>query len=245
MEQLDLTSELLADPARLLALDEVALEFTEATGRELVWFWESTRSWVVIGLGQAIALEANLEACEQERVPVYRRCSGGGAVIQGPGCLNYAVTLRLDRDSALSQVTSTNSWVMERLRQGIQRQSSAEIAVQGHTDLSFRDGSVWRKFSGNAQRRRRSALLFHGTLLHAFDLSRIATCLRHPSAEPGYRAGRTHLEFVANLPVGGEVLRTALRESWSPQGTSADFPWAKVTRLADERYRTDVWNRRR
>lgn len=245
MEQLKLSSESLADPARLLALDEVALDFTEATGRELFWLWESPRSWVVIGLGQAIATEANLETCEREGVSVFRRCSGGGAVVQGPGCLNYAVTLRLDRDPALAAVTTTNTWVMERLRRAIQRETANEIAVQGHTDLAFRDGTAWRKFSGNAQRRRRSALLFHGTMLHAFDLSRIADCLRHPSAEPGYRAGRSHLEFVANLPVGGEALKAALRQCWAPVAMADDLPWEEVETLAERRYRSAEWNRRR
>ena len=207
MEQLELTAEHLADPARLLALDEVALDFTEATGRELLWLWESPHSWVVVGLGQAVAVETNWEFCRQSGISIFRRCSGGGAVVQGPGCLNYAVTLRVERDPALGAVTTTNSWIMERLRLAIQAQSANEIAVHGHTDLAFRDGVNWRKFSGNAQRRRRSALLFHGTMLHAFDLSQITDCLRHPSAEPDYRAGRSHREFVANLPLAGEIGR--------------------------------------
>lgn len=245
MELLALTAEHLADPARLLALDEVALDFTEATGRELFWLWESPHPWVVVGLGQAVAVEANLESCRQSGISVFRRCSGGGAVVQGPGCLCYAVTLRVERDPALGAVTTTNSWIMERLCRAIQGQSANEIAVHGHTDLAFRDGVNWRKFSGNAQRRRRSALLFHGTMLHAFDLSRITDCLRHPSAEPDYRAGRSHREFVANLPVGGETLKTVLVECWAAEAVAHGFPWADVETLAERRYRTADWNFRR
>jgi len=245
MEQLELTTEILADPARLLALDEVAVDFTEATGRELLWLWESPRPWVVVGLGQAVTVEVNWDFCRQRETPVLRRCSGGGAVVQGPGCLNYAVTLRMDRDPALGAVTTTNAWVMERLRRVIQGQSAYEIAVQGHTDLAFRDGVDWRKFSGNAQRRRRSALLFHGTMLHAFDLSQIADCLRHPSAEPSYRAGRSHREFVANLPVGGKTLKAVLTECWATGAVAGDFPWKDVETLAERRYRSADWNLRR
>ena len=40
------------------------------------------------------------------------------------------------------------------------------VEIEGHTDLAI-DGV---KFSGNAQRRRRDALLFHGTILLGFDL---------------------------------------------------------------------------
>ena len=55
------------------------------------------------------------------------------------------------------------------------------------------------KFSGNAQRRRRHALVFHGTILYGFDLSLIDALLKFPSAQPEYRASRSHSEFVRNI----------------------------------------------
>src|SRR5204863_6569004 len=109
-----------------------------------------------------------------------RRCSGGGAVLQGPGCLNYSLVLRLDSHPALHTVTGTNRFVMERNRAALESflirgtppqealfsksdigNWKSEIAVRGHTDLALGD----HKFSGNAQRRRRRAVLFHGTFL--------------------------------------------------------------------------------
>lgn len=234
-----------AEPARCLALDEVALDFTEETGRELFWTWESPRPWVVVGLGQCVAQEVEVESCQRAGFEVFRRCSGGGAVVQGPGCLNYAVTLVMDRAPELSSVTTTNLWVMSRLRAALQRVVDGEIAIHGHTDLARNVDGGWQKFSGNAQRRRRRALLFHGTLLHAFDLSLLDRCLRHPSVEPAYRAGRSHAGFVTNLAVSAAELRESLRAAWPVEGPVGDFPLERVGEVAAARYRLQEWNHRK
>lgn len=234
-----------AEPARCLALDEVALDFTEETGRELFWTWESPRPWVVVGLGQSVAQEVEVEFCERSGLDVFRRCSGGGAVVQGPGCLNYAITLVMDRTPELSSVTTTNLWVMSRLRAALQQAVDGEIAIHGHTDLAWQVGGCWRKFSGNAQRRRRRALLFHGTLLHAFDLSLIDRCLRHPSAEPIYRGGRSHAGFVTNLAVAAAELRDHVQAAWPVERIVDDFPSERVAAVAAARYRLREWNFRK
>jgi lipoate-protein ligase A len=235
----------LAEPARCLALDEVALDFTEDTGREFFWTWESPRPWVVVGLGQSVAQEVELESCQRAGCEVFRRCSGGGAVVQGPGCLNYAVTLVMDRASELASVTTTNLWVMSRLRTALQRAVDGDIAIHGHTDLAWWVDGGWRKFSGNAQRRRRRALLFHGTLLHSFDLSLLGRCLRHPSAEPAYRGGRSHLGFVTNLAVPAAELRESVRAAWPVERPAEDFPAERVGAVAAARYRLREWNYRK
>lgn len=245
MEHLIPEAAAVADPARCLALDEVALDFTEDTGRELFWTWESRQPWVVVGLGQSVDQEVESEFCRPAGIEVFRRCSGGGAVVQGPGCLNYAVTLAMDRAPELASVTTTNSWVMARLRMALKRVVEGEIAIQGHTDLAWLVGGVWRKFSGNAQRRRRRALLFHGTLLHTFDLSLIDRCLRHPSAEPAYRAGRSHAGFVTNLEVPPSVLCESLISGWEASRPAKDFPMERVDALAATRYRLREWNYRK
>ena len=48
---------------------------------------------VVIGRSSRTADEVDLEYCRAEGIPVLRRCSGGAAVVVGPGCLMYSVVL--------------------------------------------------------------------------------------------------------------------------------------------------------
>ena len=85
----------LATPAENLACDEALLDLCEEAGVEILRFWESRQIFVVVGYGNRVASEVNVEECRRRGVPILRRCSGGGTVVQGPGCLNYNLTLRL------------------------------------------------------------------------------------------------------------------------------------------------------
>ena len=86
------------DPHANLALDEFLLKEAEATnGDDVLRFWESSIPFVVLGLTQHINAEVQVEVCNEAEVPITRRCSAGGCVLQGPGCLNYTLILSKDR----------------------------------------------------------------------------------------------------------------------------------------------------
>ena len=235
---LDLT---LPTPAENLALDEALLDLCDAGGPESLRFWESPERFVVVGYGNRIASEVDLAACADADVTVLRRCSGGGTVVQGPGCLNYNVVLRIPDHGPLGTVTGTNRFVMERMRDALQPLIPVPVVVEGHTDLALQTAGGLRKFSGNAQRRRRSALAFHGTLLLSFDLGSIAQFLVHPTVEPGYRGRRSHLDFVANLALPRGTVTKAVAAAWH-----ASEPLVSLPDIAAvvAKYRSDEWNRR-
>jgi lipoate-protein ligase A len=238
---LDLT---LPSPAENLACDEALLDLCENERVEILRFWESRQHFVVVGYGNRIETEVNVEECRRRGVPILRRCSGGGTVVQGPGCLNYSVTLRLDDEETgpLVSVTGANQFVMERNRAALEKLLRTAVDVQGCTDLVF-DGKM--KFSGNAQRRRRHALVFHGTVLHAFDLSLIDQLLRFPSAQPDYRKSRSHADFVRNIRASGEEIRAALREAWQTNTEFPSVPEERIAHLVRDQYANDEWNLRR
>src|ERR1041385_9053841 len=107
----------LSTPAENLACDEVLLGACEAGGAgELLRFWEPREPFVVVGYANAVATEVNVAECRARNIPVLRRCSGGGTVVQGPGCLNYSAILKIETDGPLKTATSTNRFVMERNR---------------------------------------------------------------------------------------------------------------------------------
>ena len=85
------------DPAQNLALDEALLDAAEE-GRsgDTLRFWESPSTFVVLGTAQVFAIEVHEAACRRDGVPVLRRCSAGGCVLQGPGSLNYSLVLCLE-----------------------------------------------------------------------------------------------------------------------------------------------------
>jgi lipoate-protein ligase A len=233
---LDLT---LDRPEENLACDEALLDACErGSWNEVLRFWESPVPFVVVGYANSVAREVNMARCQALNIPILRRCTGGGAVVQGPGCLNYSLVLRVNPIGPLQNIPAANRHIMDRNRAAVSQVMEKPVAVNGFTDLTI-DGI---KFSGNSQRRRRNALLFHGSFLLHFDLDLISDLLPPPSKEPDYRKGRAHRDFLTNLGVPAEVIKDALRDVWNARTAVQEIPFQSITDLARERYATDAWN---
>src|SRR5262245_25566901 len=104
----------LSTPEENLALDEALLEAMDLAGSaslrlegEALRLWESPRPFVVLGVSRRIAEDVDREACRKDGVPVLRRASGGGTVLQGPGCLNFSLVLSLESRPELLQVAES------------------------------------------------------------------------------------------------------------------------------------------
>lgn len=245
MKRLDLPP---LSPAENLAADEALLDCCEAGhGDESLVFWEPRATFVVVGYANKVAKEVNVAACEAKGIPIFRRCSGGGTVVQMSGGLNYSLILRVDENSPTQSITSVNRFIMEKNRAAIQTLlPESEISVRGHTDLSIvtRHPSpvTSKKFAGNSQRRRKNFLLFHGTLLLNCDLNLISKLLLMPSVQPDYRASRTHEDFVTNLNLPAESVKAALAEAWNANAEIKSPPLEEIYKLAREKYSAREWN---
>jgi len=236
MKYLDLT---LPTPSANLACDEALLDACEENpGAEMLRFWEPREYFVVLGYANRAESEVNLAACREENVGVYRRCSGGGAVLQGPGCLNYSLILHIAGHAALQNITSANRHIMERQRLALERVLGRRVSVSGITDLTLGG----RKFCGNAQRRKRRALLFHGVFLLCFHIPMMEKLLPMPSRKPDYRQERPHGEFLANLDVPASAIKGALREAWSAAECCERAPLTGPA--LEQKYAGDEWNRK-
>lgn len=228
-------------PAGNLAADESLLIGCEANGGAALRFWESPTHFVVVGYGNEVAKEVDLSACASDSVPVLRRCSGGGTVLQGPGSLNYAVVLPIASDPALATVSGANRFILQRTASALAALLGGPVERCGDTDLVWRG----RKFSGNAQRRKRTHLLFHGTLLLGLDLSLVGKYLLPPSREPDYRQGRRHDDFIANLPLAAAAVKHALASAWQVDTSLGHWPEEELERLMDARYSHTEWHQSR
>lgn len=226
-------------PEDNLACDEALLDALEAgTSAETLRFWESPACFVVVGYGNSVALEVNTPVCSARGIPVLRRCSGGGTVVQGPGCLNYSLILEAGESGPLSSINSANRFIMERNRAAIQTLLGRPVSVRGHTDMAI-DGV---KFSGNAQRRRKNSLLFHGAMLLNFDLQLISELLPMPSKQPDYRQNRQHKDFLCNLHLPASAVKQALQNAWGATEPMEKVPLETIASLSRDRYATWEWN---
>jgi lipoate---protein ligase len=240
MKLLDLA---LPSTAENLACDEVLLDWCDENGgEEVLRFWEPHETFVVVGYANKIATEVNVAACGAKKIFIYRRCSGGGTVVQMPGGLNYSLILRINEDGPTRNISSANKFIMEKNRAAIAslnfQPSTLNFLVRGHTDLCLGD----LKFAGNSQRRRKNFLLFHGTLLLNCNLALVGELLLMPSLQPDYRASRSHSDFVTNLNLPAEKVKAALAKEWNATEEFKNPPVEKISELALEKYSTREWN---
>ncbi len=185
---------IIAPPASVginLAVDEMLVEAAGAQDRSVLRLWWGDRPTVVIGNSEKPEVVADLPACERLGVAIVRRRSGGGAVLQTAGVLNYSLTAPLASglDVKAAFVAGALLLVEALARLGLTAQ------MRGTSDVAIGE----RKVSGNAQARRRGGLLLHGTVLYDIDMDLLEACLRHPPREPDYRAGRQHRDFLTTV----------------------------------------------
>lgn len=226
-----------------LAFDEAMLLAAEVGGAneggECLRFWEWPTHAVVLGAGGSIAIDVDEAACRADGVSLHRRASGGGTVLLGRGCLLFSLVLAYTRAPELRDVRASYRWILDRVRDALR--PVAHLEAIGISDLAMNG----RKVSGNSQQRKARYLLHHGTLLYDFDLEAFGRCLNPPEREPDYRAGRTHLDFVANLASGADELQRMLANEFEAEPGNAALSLARVPDLIEERYGKVDWVRRR
>jgi lipoate-protein ligase A len=231
-------------PAENLALDEALLNAVDAgQAGDTLRFWECPVPFVVLGTGQVFHDEVHDDACRSAGLPVLRRCSAGGCVLQGPGSFNYTLIYRMHDHPELRNLHDSYCTILKQVAAALST-DDAPLRVAGVSDLACGD----RKVSGNAQRRKRNAFLHHGTLLYRPDYATMATCLKEPKDRPDYRGEKNHEAFVGQLDHTPESLRRALSHAFAP-GTVSEEPLPveleAMAQLVAEKYTQDAWNRRR
>jgi lipoate-protein ligase A len=204
-------------PAHNLAWDEWLLHCVEAGQYTagICRLWESPVDFVVLGLSKTIAMDVNRATCDVDGVPIFKRCSGGGTVVQGSGCLNYAFILPISMAPSLQAIPTTTTFVLGMVMQALAPHCS-NVQMAGISDLVIDH----KKFSGNAQRRLRHTILFHGTILYNADLTKVTRYLKEPLIQPDYRQKRSHSQFIDNIPLTQHTLIMALAANKIPMDST-------------------------
>ena len=174
-----------------LELDVELAKSAASTGRSLLRFWWGDDPAVVMGSSERAEAVVDTDACIALHVPILKRCSGGGTVLQTSDVLNYSLITpapwTLNVRAAFRQGTGVIQAILRSFGVVGIACGTSDVAVGG------------RKISGNAQAWRWKSLLVHGTLLIDFDFDLAGKILKHPSREPDYRRGRSHRDFLITL----------------------------------------------
>lgn len=231
-------------PSKNLALEEVLLDGLDGHGApNVLRLWESAVPFVVVGVAQTIREHVHVGACREDGIPILRRCSAGGCVLQGPGCLNYSLFLRQEDYPEIRTIRGSYSFILDRIGETL-RGRGVSARHKGTSDLAVSG----KKVSGSAQKRRRTCILHHGTLLYEFDSGQMERYLREPADRPQYRGSRTHRGFVRCIPLPVAELRAAVREAFDAVGSGGILLREEreaVQILVDEKYDLADWNFRR
>jgi len=180
-----------SDPLYNLALEEAVFheEDARSTG-PLLWLWINDPC-VVVGVGTPVAEYVNLGFCAARDIRVARRMSGGGAVYQDRGNINWSLMAPL-------------TWFGARAPSQLYARAGGFIsALLGRLGLRVtfmppnRLEASGRKVGGIAAYIKSDTALVHGTLLVNADLRSLMAAIRkHTSPVPvsnigqGWRAPR-------------------------------------------------------
>ncbi len=147
----------------------VAAEYQlfKQTREDISLFLWRNRPSVIIGRNQNIFAECNTQFLKMRGISPVRRLSGGGAVFQDLGNLNYTF---------LSREEDADKEKYIKVIRGAMMSMGVECTFSGRNDLL----AGGRKFSGQAYYADHGNLLYHGTLMINVDLDMMAGAL-HPS----------------------------------------------------------------
>ena len=251
MKLLDLT---LASPAENLACDEALLNSAEAgDGGEILRFWEPQEYFVVVGYANKVETEVNVAACAARKVPIFRRCSGGGTVLQGPGCLNYTLILQIAKNPPLASISWREPVHHGTKSRGDRIRSQKPEAGRRHCrpgphrfDAGHPSPAQPAPLPGNSPAIPSAASGGSCCFMEPFcwtSISRWSTkLLRMPSRQPDYRNRRGHTDFLTNLNLPAARLKSALGRIWNAAEGLQEVPDREARKLAAEKYSTAGWN---
>lgn len=228
-------------PEENIALAEVLLlKAEEGKVGETLRFWESPEYFVAIGRAGKIDEDCFTYKCITDGVKIIRRISGGGTVLQGPGCLNYEAVISYRRDNNYRDIKYSYIHLLRKIANEF-KEEGENVKFFPISDLALDE----KKFSGNAQARKRKFFLHHGTFLYDFNLEKVPLYLKHPKKEPDYREGREHSAFLANISLTRKRIEKLVKKAFDCEEDPCVFlgdDLEEVKGLTRNKYSKDSWN---
>ena len=225
----------LLDTPGALALDEALARDTAAPPTVLLW---RTPRAVVIGRFQRADWEVDAAACAAAGVRVWRRFSGGGAVVLDPGTLCIALAAPSGHPWAALGVPEMYGPLLD----GIVRACRTNGVDASRDVRTVRLGG--HKVTGIAAHRGAGGSLVHGTLLIDADLASLRACLAGPRGGDlggAPRPAPSRPDTVAN--VGGTGWEDVVLEAFGAERAPLPVELStEAARIAARKYHDPAWH---
>ncbi len=228
------------DPYFNIAAEEYLLK---NLNQDCFMLWQNDPS-VIIGKHQNALAEINLNLVRQRNIPVIRRISGGGAVYQDGGNLNFSF-IKHGQEGRLVDFSGFLHPIVEALNQ-----MGVPARHEGKNDIRVNG----LKISGNSEHVHRNKVLHHGTLLFNSNLDMLNEMLRVKSHSFKDKSVKSIRSKVANIsefldkPFSIEEFIERITDHINRKEkdvvyyslTASDING--INDLVDEKYKTWEWN---
>ena len=222
-----------------MALDEALMDSTDSTIILRIYGWNP--SCVSIGYFQSIN-DINLKKCQQERVDVVRRMTGGGAVFHESELTYSIITKKYSQNILESYKLICNVITSALKKLGIDGQFIPlnDIVVNG------------KKVCGNAQTRKKNTRLQQGTILLKVNAEKMFSLLKVPQEKIADKEISDVKERVMGINRKFDEVADSLKQSaceifnsglYDSQLTKEEMKLSE--KLSLEKYSSEKWNFRR
>lgn len=227
-----------------LALEQAILELQHLTPYALtIRYWRNPQA-VILGRGQDLRSEVQVEFCESHHIPICRRISGGGAVYHDRGNLNISFFLQRKNYSLPPKEENLKVSITNLLIESLKAVGLEDIEREGLTNILYRG----KKISGAAEFRRGDLLLHHATLLLSANLEylnkSLKTRIKHPLNSTKSRFFPTRNVDEFNFKKWKRVLQRRVETHFHIKLKEADLleeEKAHAQELKEEMYTAKAW----
>ncbi len=210
---------------------------------DVLMLWQN-KNTIVVGKNQNTLSEINVDYVKEQGIDVVRRLTGGGAMYQDIGNLNFTYIFNNSGEwfSDFSRFTDPVIRALKNI--------GVPAELSGRNDITV-DG---KKISGNAQTVRGNRIMHHGTLLLNSDVSVLSKALR-PDREKIKSKGIASVSSrVANIndflsaPLSIDKIIDVIRKSIVQEHPElinyeiSESDSRQIEKLALEKYSTWEWN---
>lgn len=232
-----------------MAVDEAVLEAVASGVQEpTLRFYGWNPGAVTIGYFQSLQEEVDTEKCQQEKVDVIRRITGGGAVFHDKE-ITYSFIIKEDDGLIVKDILASYKQICEGVIQGL-----AQLGIVAQF-IPINDLVVnGKKISGNAQTRKQKTILQHGTILLDVDVKKMFSLLKVPNEKVRDKMIQAVEERVTSLKhLGKEVPYTGMEQALQKGFASAlnielvpgiltEEEIRRAKEIQTEKYGNNVWN---
>jgi lipoate-protein ligase A len=227
------------NPAFNLAAEEVLLRNHK---EDIIFFYINSPS-VIVGKHQNTLSEINLDYLQKNKIPVYRRLSGGGTVYHDFGNVNYCIIENGEPGHLVDFIRATTPVIDALKNFGVDaRHGKRNDLLAGY-----------KKISGNACHIYKSRAMHHGTLLFNSDLNQLTQSLKADATkfqDKSVKSVRSEVVNISDLLEGEHNIEdflnhisTFLQEKFlAKQYGFSNTDLEEIENLMESKYNTWIWN---